>query len=285
MARIMVVGSVATDEVIRLSERCREGAHLNGAPAGARLGGGGANTAVALAAAGHHVTLVTAVGDDDAAQWQLARLAEAGVDISAVARVPGPSTRSILLVDPMGERTIINLGRAAEIAPPERLLHLPADLIYVRARARNLAELLEQRGRDCPVIAHVPPIAPGIFPAQIVLASASDVDDRGRAESWAMARQVAGERLQWMVLTKGAAGAEAISADHRVNVTAPQVEPLDSTGAGDAFAAGLCHALARGTPLPQCLETAVRWGAAKVTQDGSALLKETVEHLCRAEAP
>ncbi|HTH16106.1 MAG TPA: PfkB family carbohydrate kinase [Magnetospirillum sp.] len=277
MARIVVLGGVASDEVIHLTGRCREGAHLDGRLARARLGGGGANTAVALAAAGHQVTLVTAVGEDAAADWQLARLAERGVDTSAIVRVPGPSTRSILLVDPEGERTIVNLGRAQEAEPPHRLLDLSADLVYVRSRKLGLAPLLKQV--RAPVVAHIPPAAPGLFPAGIVLASQSDiaVDD-----PLALARQVAGERLQWMVLTRGAAGVRAFADGGGVlEVPAVPVAPVDSTGAGDSFAAGLCHALAGGLAMAAALREAVRWGAAKVGEEGSALSVESVRRLLK----
>lgn len=275
MARIVVLGGVATDQVVQLKGRCREGAHLEGRPAGVRLGGGGANTAVALAAAGHHVTLVTAVGEDEAGEWQLAQLQARGVDTSSIVRVPGPSTHSILLVDPEGERTIVNLGRARETEPPMRLLDLPADLVYVRLRAIGLAPLLEQV--VVPVVAHIPPVAPYLFPAQVVLASASDIHAE---DPLALARQVAGERLQWMVLTRGADGVTAFAADGAtLEEPAVPVDPVDSTGAGDAFAAGLCHALAAGLAMKPALHEAARWGAAKVAEAGSALSVEGVRRL------
>ncbi|HSV29834.1 MAG TPA: PfkB family carbohydrate kinase [Candidatus Omnitrophota bacterium] len=280
MARIVVVGSVASDEVVRLSERVREGAHLNGRPLGIRLGGGGANTAVALAAAGHHVALVTAVGEDAAGRWQRDELAAAGVDVSAIATVPGPSTRSICLVDCDGERTIVNLGRAQEAAPPRRLLDLAADLFYVRTRATGLAPLLAELAERARVVAHVPPVEPGVFPAQIILCSASDLDVAALADPVAMARSVAGDLLEWAVVTRGPKGAEALSqAGRRIDVPAPKVAPVDTVGAGDAFAAGLCHALAGGATMADALAVATRWGAAKVAQEGSALTAEAVKRL------
>lgn len=278
MARIVVVGSVASDEVVRLTGRCREGAHLNGVPGDIRLGGGGANAAVALAAAGHHVTLVTAVGDDATGAWQMAQLAAAGVDVSAIRSVAGPSTRSILLVDPMGERTIVNLGRVQEDQPPRRLLDLAADLVYVRTRSTTLAPLLAEMVGKQPVIAHIPPMLAGIFPAHMVVASASDLDADSLADPFAAARMVAGPSLEWMVLTRGALGAEAFGPLH-LTQPAAAVPAVDSTGAGDAFAAGLCHALAAGLPMAEALALAVRWGTAKVAQDGSALIPGNVRRL------
>jgi len=278
MARIVVVGGVASDEVVRLAERCREGGHLNGVPGPARLGGGGANTAVALAAAGHHVTLVTAVGEDDTGAWQLDRLAASGIDISAIVRVPGRSTRSIVLVDPDGERTIVNLGRAQEAGPPRRLLDLPADLVYVRSRSTALAPLLAEMTARCPVVAHIPPVADGIFPAHVVVASASDFQAEALADPLALARRVAGPALGWMVVTRGPQGCVAFGKEDLALPAVP-VTPVDSTGAGDSFAAGLCHALSQGKDMKAALCQAIRWGAAKVAQEGSALTKESVAAL------
>lgn len=282
MARIVVVGSVASDEVIRLAEPVREGAHLNGRAFGTRLGGGGANTAVALAAAGHDVPLVTAVGDDEAGAWQLERLAEAGVDVSAVARVPSPSTRSICLVDGGGERTIVNLGRAREEEPPRRLLDLDAGLVYVRTRATGLAPLLAEVARRSRVVAHVPPLEPGVFPAHVVLCSASDLDVAALADPLSAARMVAGDLLEWVVVTRGPHGAEALAVDgRRLLAPAPRTRAVDSVGAGDAFAAGLCHALALGRGMEEALAEGCRWGAAKVAVEGSALTAEAVARILR----
>ncbi|MBI5164004.1 MAG: carbohydrate kinase [Magnetospirillum sp.] len=282
MAAIVVVGSVASDEPVRLAERLREGAHLNGRGGVARLGGGGANTAVALAAAGHRVSLVTAVGDDADGTRQLHWLTEAGVDVGAVVRMPGPSTRSILLLDPGGERTIVNLGRVKEPEPPRRLLDLAADLVYVRTRAVGLAALLVEKAAVSLIVAHVPPLERGVFPAHVIVCSASDLDDGFLADPVAGARLAAGALLRWVVVTHGPAGAEAFSVDGaRFTVPAPAAEALDSTGAGDAFAAGLCHGLASGVAMPEAVAQAVRWGAEKVRRDGSALPADAVRALIR----
>lgn len=280
MARIVVVGSVASDQLVRLGSRMREGCHLDGRPGGVRLGGGGANTAVALAAAGHHVSLVAAVGEDADGEWQLQQLRAAGVDTAAVARVAAPSTRSILLVDPEGERTIVNLGRADEPDPPARLLDIPADLVYVRARRADLGALLRQALARSTVVAHVPPLAPEVFPAHVILASAADLDAAALADPVATARGAAGASLRWMVLTRGPAGAEAFSpSGGRVAVSADAVAAVDSTGAGDAFAAGLCHALAGGEAMETALAVAARWGTEKVRHPGSALEGRVVRRL------
>ncbi len=285
MAHIVVIGAVARDEVIRLTEPLRAGAHLNGVADGIRLGGGGANTALALAAAGHAVRLLAAVGRDAGGDALLAELAAAGVDTSAIVRLDQPTTHSLLCIDPDGERTVINLCRCEEVDPPQRLLDIPADLVYVRSRRTDLAPLLMATARRAQIVAHLPPSLPGSRPASILLASASDLSEQERRSLWAMGRCVAGDQVRWVVMTEGAAGARAVNEQAQHRVAAEPVQALDTTGAGDAFAAGLLHGLACGQALPEALTMAVRFGTESIRWTHSALPVVAVQRLLAPVAP
>jgi sugar/nucleoside kinase (ribokinase family) len=267
-ARCIVLGSVGVDEVVPLEEPLRPGTHLQGRSGERRLGGGAANTGLMLAHAGHHVSLVTALGSDAPGDWILNELERWGLDTAAVVRLPGASTRSLVLLDPDGERTIVNLHRCLEPEPPARLLDLPGEALYVRSRELHLAPLLAARLSTTLVVAHVPPTEAGARPAQVLVASASDLGPRERRSPWKLGKSVAGDALRAFVLTRGAAGAESFSPGHRLRVAAPQVEAVDSTGAGDVFAAGLVHALAGGAPFSEALAKGCAWGAAAVTVPG-----------------
>jgi ribokinase len=268
MAHCVVVGSVGVDEVVRLGEPLRAGGHLQGRPTERRLGGGAANTGVTLARAGHEVMLVGAVGDDADGEWVLAELGAAGVDTSAVVRRPGPSTRSLVLVDPDGDRTIVNLHRCLEEAPPARLLGIAADAVYVRSREAGLGPLLAARLADTLLVAHVPPTAAGERPAHVLVASASDLSAAEQRRPLGLGRRVAGGGLRWFVLTRGASGAVAYARGRRLRATAPPVAAVDSTGAGDVFASGLVHALLAGAEMPAALELACVWGALAAASPG-----------------
>lgn len=283
MAKIAVLGSVARDDVVRLDERLREGCHLQGRPPIPRLGGGGANSAIALAHAGHQASLVAAVGDDSLATDLLDELARHGVDIGPVTRISGPSTRSLVLLDPSGERTIVNLTRAEETRPPRRLLDLEADCVYVRSRRDDLGEILREKSRLCPVIAQIQACGAGQLPARILIGSYADLDEATRTDPLAAGRWLAGDMLEWVIVTRGHEGAQAFATDGRLLcATAPDVPVVDTTGAGDAFAAGLAHALALGMDMSRALPEAVRWGAAKVGQPGSFLDGGTLRGLLGA---
>lgn len=285
MGRIVVVGSAASDQMVKLTAPLREGRHLRGTDQGARLGGGAANSALALARAGHVAMLLGAVGDDDLGGRLRDELVALGVDVSHLVSVAGPSTRSLVLVDGQGERTIVNLARAREGEPPRRLATVAADCIYVRDRAPDLSELLEQRARTGLVVAHMPPVARGARPATVLIVSASDVGPEILDHPFAAGQEVAGPPLRWVVVTRGPGGAWAFDASGGPGLHAPArvVTPVDTTGAGDAFAAGLVHGLVSGRPMAEALAIAVAWGTEATLWDSSSLPLDAVLRLLRDE--
>ena len=180
----------------------------------------------------------------------------------------GESTRSVVLVDPEGERTIVNVHRCLEAELPRRLEKLETEALYVRSRQADLADVMAEVARRATVVAHVPPLTRGSRPAHVLVGSASDLPSAFVGDPWDVSEGIAGSLLRWVVLTMGPHGAEAVSADDRMATPAPSVEAVDTTAAGDAFAAGLLHGLLLGQPMTQALATSVAWGAAAVTCPG-----------------
>jgi ribokinase len=268
LATILIVGSIAWDEVVRLDAPLRAGSHNGGRWTGERVGGGAANTAMALARAGDWPRIVSAVGEDKHGERLLEALQALGVDVQLVQRHAEATTRSLVLLDPDGERTIVNLARAA-VPLPHDLADISADSCYVRSADPALTQVLARRARTGIVVAHVPPIKPRFRPAQVLVGSASDLDDAFLADPFAAGRRIAGEVLQWVVVTLGHRGAAAYGDGECLEETAPTVEVLDSTGAGDVFAAGLLHALAAGHGMQAALATAVAWGSASVRYEST----------------
>ncbi|HEY5718834.1 MAG TPA: PfkB family carbohydrate kinase [Gammaproteobacteria bacterium] len=257
MARIAVLGTLAVDRVAQRGRALPD-----------RCGGGGANAAVALARAGHQVALVSAVGDDADGRALLATLDAAGVDTAHVARLPQPTSNSLLLVDPQGERTIVNLQRLH--APhPGVLRELELDAVYVRSRASDLAPLLRALLPHRRVVAHVPPCDDGALPAHVLVGSAADLAPGLLLDPFAHAMRISDGQAEWIVATRGPQGASAYGRGETLQQPALPVTAVDSTGAGDAFAAGLVHALVHGETMAGCLAVAAAWGAAAVSQAGS----------------
>jgi sugar/nucleoside kinase (ribokinase family) len=64
------------------------------------------------------------------------------------------------------------------------------------------------------------------------------------------------KRVRTLVITRGASGAVAIQEGEYAEIAAAPVEKIiDTTGAGDLFAAGFLAGRCRGRPLEGCLET------------------------------
>jgi sugar/nucleoside kinase (ribokinase family) len=96
----------------------------------------------------------------------------------------------------------------------------------------------------------------------VLVGSESDLPRAFVGDPWDAGEGIAGSLLRWVVMTMGAHGAEAVSADERIATPAPSGDAVDSTGSGDVFAAGLVEALLGERPMPHALDTAVAWGAA-----------------------
>lgn len=149
MSRMGVVGGLNLDDVFYLDGPLCPGQRMRAHRREHRVGGGGANTAVALALTGNAVRLWGAVGDDEAGRRILAVLAGYGVDISNVARRAGPTPCPLILVDDTGERTIIKAEYPLSIRldPPGPADLAGMDAVWVNAFTPALAAPWPRRWR------------------------------------------------------------------------------------------------------------------------------------------
>ncbi len=277
MADFLVIGALALDRPVWLEGPLERGGRVTGhslqgrlAP---RLGGGGANAGVALLRAGHRVHLASLVAADPGGDAAIAMARAAGLDVRLVDRRPGESRTTLILIEPDGERLVmgLDLDRGRLVLPP---LPAPADHpemqpdgLYVRAAfPGSEAWAAISRG---PVVLHWPaPTYQGR--ADVVVCSADDLDSATLDAPFEAAQRVLGSGLQAIVVTHGASGASAYSAEAPITVRPPPAKVIDATGAGDVFAAGLLDALSAGAGMAPALVQACAWGAATVGLTSSA---------------
>lgn len=258
MRDVVVVGDLATDVVVLLGGHPAPGSDR---PAAIRTrgGGAGANVAVHLARLGTPVTLAGCAGDDAAGTGLLAELTAAGVT-PAVRRVPGAATGTIVsLVEPDGQRSMLadrgaNLAlEPADVPVPGSggHLHLSGYTLFTAGpRAAGLAALAAATEAGCTV--SVDPASTGPLAgygvdrwladtaaATLVLPNADEARLlTGCADPAAAAQALAG-RHPVAVVTLGAEGALWAASDRLVHRPAHPADVVDTTGAGDAFTAGL----------------------------------------------
>jgi ribokinase len=235
-------------------------------------GGTTTNTAVALARLGARVRILTAVGDDAEGTWVRRALEAEGVDCAWMLVRAGERTdlATVLVTDDPPDRTIL-WDQGAQIVKGDRIdvaalfdhdlvvLDLP-DLPLVRfltdlpahtaPRARLLGTLTYladmPRAEAFDLMLRHDAIV-GCERDLLVVTGEPDLD---RATA-ALRRGIRVSNLRTAVITRGAAGCVLIEAENAAAFPALPVTPVDPTGAGDAFAAGLAFGMALRWPWPR----------------------------------
>jgi ribokinase len=287
VSRIVVLGDVMVDVVAQLAGPLAPGSD---APGRISFGAGGsaANTAAWLAAAGERPVLVGRVGDDEPGRSAAGELRAAGVDARLAVDPERPTGTCIVLVAPGGERTMVpdagaGGGLAADDLPAELLgagrhLHV-AGYALLRPGSRPAARAAIERAAACGMTVSVDPSSAALLSAGfldlaagagLLLPNAEEAvaltaeRDPGRA-----ARRLA-ERFPEVVVKLGPDGALWSDGGSELRVPAePLADVIDSTGAGDAFAAGLLAARLAGAEPAEALAAGCRLAARAVVTAGA----------------
>ena len=275
MTLVAVVGDALLDVVVRPNVPMRAGADVP-AEISVRPGGQGANLAVRLARQGIQTVLVCALGDDAAATILRDALAADGVEL---APVPVAATGSVvILLDDAGERTMLShrapfATAAAARVPPDADWTVVSGYLLLEADAGVMARSLVGRdGRRVLVGCAVPAEDGEWLNAAGAFAPHITVLNREEATALRATPGFLGGGLVVTEATGAVATVGSVSAGaHRV----AGVVPVDTTGAGDAFAAGLIASLTRGPwppsvdELERALEAAAERGAAVARTSGA----------------
>jgi len=288
-ARVLVVGDVITDIICKPEGPLVKGSDRR-ASIVARGGGSGANQAVWLASFGLDVRFAGRVGAADAAGFAAAFAAD-GVEARLAGDPELPSGAIVTILDPSGERSFLtDRGANAALCAadlPGSLLDGCAALVVsgyalfeAGPRAAVLALMAEARRRQVPVavdpasVGFLEEVGPAHFldwtrGAAIIFANEAEAQTlSGEAELEAQMRCL-GRDFGRVVVKLGQSGA-ALGGATGVALRQPAqtVEAIDTTGAGDAFAAAFLAAELAGMVPGECLAQAVAAGSAAVQQLG-----------------
>ena len=256
------------------------------------LHGGGCalNTASALVRLGLEAAVVGKVGADPFGDFILQLLDERGVNRRGVSQDPAvPTSATVVLVDSRGERTFLHLpGANGRLARGEldddmlfsgRALHVagalvmpaldgdPTVVILEEARARGLTTSLDTVWDATGRWERLLPSLPYLDLFVHSLAEGSAIS--GQPEPESVAAWLRERGVGTVALKLGADGCFVSSDEFEGFVAAPAVEAIDSTGAGDAFAAGLLYGYLTGWPLERTAAFANAAGALAATAVGA----------------
>jgi ribokinase len=282
-ARIVVIGSVNTDMVVRAPRIPAPGETVTGGTFLRAQGGKGANQAVAACRAGAEVTFVARVGDDGFGEAAVSGLQREGADVRHVSRDPDQATGiALIVVDADGENAI-------SVAPGANAFLSPDDVEAARSAIDAADVLLMQLETPLPAVERAAAIAAAAG-VRVVLnpAPARPLDGSllglvdvltpnqgessfltGEPESEAAASRLRDRGVRTVVITLGARGALTLSADGRSSTPGFPVSAVDSTAAGDAFNGFLAVALGEGLEMASAVRRACAAGALTTTVAGA----------------
>jgi sugar/nucleoside kinase (ribokinase family)/kynurenine formamidase len=251
--------------------------------------GTAAGTSVDLAKLGIDAFAVGALGDDTLGDFLLSELRRHGVNTGGLVRKASMQTgSSILPIRPNGDRpALVVRGANAELRAADvdrdvlrraSVVHIGAPDILDAIAPDELAELVataraggatvtmdvltsgEHDGlaRISPALAHVH----CFMPNEEQLRSFT-----GEPDLHAAAARVLALGVEAIVVSRGADGAEVITADSATHLSAYPVQVVDTTGCGDAVSAGVITGLVHGWPI----EDAARLGLAAASLVASGL--------------
>ncbi len=293
---ITVFGSINLDLVVAVPRLPTAGETVSGPDHQTFPGGKGANQALAARRAGAGVRMVGAVGRDGFADLALASLRESGADLSGVRVMTGSTGLALIGIDPAGENQIIVASGTNDRVEASWLegglgsgdtLMMQGEVPFQEARDAAL-----RAGRaGASVFWNPAPVPEGDASALLEVAAVVVVNE---SEAAAIARNLGidgapesfAEQLarpgRAVIVTLGAEGVVAGTGTERYRFRSPEVDAVDSTGAGDAFCGAVAAALDRGEPFGRAVKEGVAAGALACTVTGaqsSAPVREDIVRL------
>ncbi|NVN48423.1 ribokinase [Mycolicibacterium hippocampi] len=255
-ARVCVVGSVNTDLTFTVDALPRPGQTVLASGLSSSPGGKGANQAVAAARAGASVQLVAALGTDAAAEQLRSHLDVNGVGLAGIAAVPGPSGSAAIIVDSGAENCIVVApGANTHLAISSAAIRsaiADSDVVLIQLEIPlDTAATAARVGREAGAVVVVN-ASPAPHPDDVAaLAELADVVvvNETEASDWLTEGC---PPVTHLVITRGSRGASVTVDGAQIDVPAPAVEAIDTTGAGDVFAGVLA------ATWPDGLEYALR---------------------------
>jgi ribokinase len=282
---VVVLGAAAIDLVARVDRLPGSDEIVFAKEYTRYAGGSGANIAAGLAKLGRAVAFLGKTGDDEAGGWLLKNMDDSGIDTQAMEIVTGGKSASCFIaLDEQGNRAIFALGGSALLESVDELdlprvsesraicigdAYIPVATAAAEA-ARNKAIAVFFIPGGLMVTHGLKELRPILHNTSVLVVSRNEanrlIGDCSPSEATLALREAGPEVV---VVTLGADGAILVSENGIEMVPAQDTTVIDTTGAGDAFAAGLIHAYLDDRAWSDVLEMGCAMAAIKISHLGA----------------
>jgi ribokinase len=251
-------------------------------------GGKGSNQAVGSARLGARVNFVARIGKDTFGEMALSLYRDEGIDVAHIKQtddtptgvgfiiVEGATGNNCIVIDP-GANELLTADDVSDCTAAFQAtsvvltqLEIPvaaAEAALLRGRAVGAVTILNPAPvRPLPpsVLRLIDVLTPNQSEAKVLTGRSPDVV----VEPEKLARELIRSGVKQVVLTLGERGALIVTSFLSMHVPAVPMSAVDTTGAGDAFNAGLATALGSGASLEAAVQFAVVTGGLAVTKGG-----------------
>jgi len=286
--KILVVGSSNTDMVIKTHHFPAPGETILGGRFLMNAGGKGANQAVAAARLGGIVTFVGKIGDDIFGKQAVQQLDDEGINVDFVSvDHENPSGVALITVDRKGENSIVVASGSNGTLSPDDFdkalteldesefvlmqLEIPIPTVeYIAWMAARKQKKVILNPAPAVVLSdelfqNLYLITPNETEAELL--TGIKVTDKQSALKAATHLHEKG--VEVVIITMGAAGAFLLFKGKYETISAPKVEAVDTTAAGDTFNGALVVALSEGKTIQEAIVFANKAAAISVTHIGA----------------
>ena len=271
---VVIVGSANLDLVARTPRLPKPGETVTGSNYFEFCGGKGANQAIAAARAGANTAFIGALGNDHAGETLRVAFKYDDVDISAVQFVSEPTGRALIGVSDDGENSIIvvpGANHAITIGDVERNAKIITSakvlLCQLEVPLEVVQRAFELAGENSIRILNPAPaqsLSKELLQlVDVIIPNEHEMQLLGGSEALLKCG------VKTIVVTQGARGALMITEKGETRIPPFEVDPVDSTGAGDAFCGMLAARLATGESIQNALKAAVVSGALATLTEGA----------------
>lgn len=257
MKKILCIGDIALDVIAQLKEQINYG-NDTASRISTHPGGQAANVATWITRTNNKAALVARVGNDPVGFALVSDLDKFGVEHSGLMRSGRPSGVIVILVDSNGERTMFpDNGANADLETSDLPDLSDIDGVYVSGyslldfRSRDAVLAMIKRVRAAKIPIFFDPTTTGAMKAvpkseilqwvgmmDGVLLNNEEARYLGESEDIEEAEANLQKRTPLVVIKLGSRGAMAVNGNEFAKVPAVTTNVVDTTGAGDSFAAG-----------------------------------------------